>query len=426
MSKLTTLPVKGFRDIYPEQMSIRQWLFGKMRETANLFGYQECDGPILEPFDLYAAKSGEELVTQQTFSMKDRGGRDVAMRPEFTPTHARMVSARQQELIYPLRWFSIGPCFRYEAPQKGRGREFYQFDVELIGPTSPLSDAEIIAVAIKLLQSVGLTSKDVVVKINSRKLMEFKLSLLNIPKSQTPNVFRLIDKKDKMNEDAWKKYATTIGLSTDQTKNLQKILTDRDVAFESEELTEVFSTLKDMDVSSFAEYDAGVVRGLDYYTGTVFEVRDRQGAFRAVMGGGRYDNLVELFGGQPLSGIGFACGDMVLMELLEEYGKLPKFPRINPTPTRVLVTIFNESTVRDSLRMVNLLRNNNIPAELYPDSKVKLDKQIKYADRKSIPFVIIAGPNELAKQQVVFKKLADGSQQVISESQLVSLLTSVS
>lgn len=410
MDKLSTQPVKGLRDIYPEEMALRNWLFAKMRETAKLFGYQEYDGPILEELSLYAAKSGEELVKEQTFRLTDRGGRELAMRPELTPSLARMVAAKQQQLTYPLRWFSIGPRFRYEAPQKGRGREFYQFDCDLIGANTPTADAEIIAIAATLLKNLLLTPDEVVIKVNSRSMLQHKLSLIEIPQEKYAAVIRAIDRVDKVSEDKWIEMLEAQNLTHDQIKNLQQMLTDKDVAFESEALTEVLSTLADLGVREFVEYDPTIVRGLEYYTGTVFEVRDRKNEFRAILGGGRYDNLVELFGGQPLSGIGFACGDMVLLEVLKEFNLLPDTSKLHATPTTVLVTVFDESTVRASLKLANALRTQGITTELYPDFNTKLDKQIKYADKKGIQFVVVLGPDEVAREVVTIKDLKTGQQ----------------
>lgn len=410
MNNLSTQPVKGFRDIYPEDMVIRNWLFGKMRETAKLFGYQEYDGPILEEMSLYAAKSGEELVKEQTFRLTDRGNRELAMRPELTPTLARMVAAKQQQHTYPLRWFSIGPRFRYEAPQKGRGREFYQFDVDLLGVNTPTADAEIIAIAATLLKNLLLTPEEVVIKVNSRSMLQHKLSLIEIPQKKYPSVIRAIDRKDKVSEEKWIEMLKELQLNQDQIKNLKTMLGDRDTSFESEAFTEVFSTLKDLGVSEYVEYDPTVVRGLEYYTGVVFEVRDRKAKFRAILGGGRYDNLVELFGGQPVSGIGFACGDMVILELLKEYNLLPDSHKLHASPTKVLVTVFDESTMRSSLKLANALRTHSIATELYPDFKAKLDKQIKYADKKGIQFVIVLGPDEITREVVTIKDLKTGQQ----------------
>lgn len=404
--------LKGFRDFYPEKMAFRNWLFGKMRKVSRLFGYQEYEGPILEPIELYEAKSGEELVKKQTFQLKDRGGRKLALRPELTPTLARMVAAKQYKLAFPLRWFSIGPRFRYEAPQKGRAREFYQWDVDLVGINTPEAEAEIIALACRFFQELGLTSKEVVIKVNNRRFMDFKLSLIEIPKKLIPLVFRAIDKQavDKLQKQ---------GLTLKQVVELKKILSDRDFSFESEELTQNFSTLKDLGVDKYVEFDPTVVRGLDYYTGTVFEAKDRKGKFRAILGGGRYDNLIELFGGQALSGVGFAAGDIVIEEVLKDYGKYPKLEDINPNPTRVLVTVFNDFIFRQSLKAFTILQSMGITTEIYPDARAKLDKQLKYADRKGIPFVIILGPEEITLGKATLKNLSTGKQETADLNSLI-------
>ena len=318
MTKLKFQPVKGTRDFYPEQMAFRNWLFGKMREVSKRFGYQEYEGPILEPLELYAAKSGEELVKKQTFVLTDRGGRKLALRPEMTPTLARMVAQKQAELPKPIRWFSIGPRFRYEQPQKGRLREFYQWDIDILGSQAPEADAEIIAIAAEFFKSLGLSPKEVKIKVNDRKLIEQKLSFIEIPKTKIQEVFRAIDKKEKMTDGEWKDWLPEIGLNKLQIKDLEGILKDKDFSRESEELTRIFSTLSDLGVSEYVEFDPNIVRGLDYYTGVVFEAQDKEGKFRAILGGGRYDNLVEIVGGPKLGGVGFAAGDAVVEEVLKE------------------------------------------------------------------------------------------------------------
>jgi len=415
MNKVNLQPLKGFRDFYPEQMKFRNFLFGKMREISKLFGYQEYEGPVLESLDLYGAKSGEELVKNQTFILKDRGGRRLALRPELTPTMARMVAAQRQKLTLPLRWFSLGPRWRYEQPQKGRFREFWQWDVDLIGFDSPEADAEVISLACELFKSVGLSSKEVVIKINNRRFLENKLVFVEIPRKKIPEVFRAIDKKEKMTQDGWEKYLKEIGLNDLQIRGLGEILKDKDFANESEELTELFSTLNDLGVSKYIEFDPMVVRGLDYYTGTVFEAKDRRGEFRTILGGGRYDNLLEIIGGQKIPGVGFAAGDAVLEEILKKFKKIPK---LTPCSTKVLVTVFDESFYRNSLKITSQLRAKNIPTEIYLDSQTKLDKQLKYADKKGICWVVIIGPEEEKSGTVTVKNMEKGSQETIPQEKL--------
>ncbi|PJE68901.1 histidine--tRNA ligase [Candidatus Shapirobacteria bacterium CG10_big_fil_rev_8_21_14_0_10_38_14] len=418
MRKVKFPLTRGFRDFYPKQMIARKWLFGKMREVSRRFGYQEYEGPALESLALYAAKSGEELVKRQTFILKDRSGKKLALRPELTPTLARMVAQKQGELVEPLRWFSIGPRWRYETPQKGRAREFYQWDVDLIGVEPAEADAEVIAVAAEFFKSIGLLPKQVVIKINNRRFLEQKLDLIEIPNNKIQAVFRAIDKKNKMAGNEWETYLKEIGLNKLQIKDLWGILKDKDFGGESEELTILFSTLQDLGVADYVEFDPTIVRGLDYYTGTVFEAQDKKGEFRAILGGGRYDNLVEVVGGPAVGGVGFACGDIVLEEVLKKFNF---WPDLNPIPTKVLVTIFDESLYREAIQFSRHLREAKIPTELYL-TPVKLDKQLKYADKKGIPFVAILGPNEAKNKTVTLKNLKTRKQQTILQTKAIQKL----
>jgi len=406
---------KGFRDFYPEDLTARKWLFEKMRKVSQRFGYQEYEGPCLEPLALYAAKSGEELVRQQTFILADRGGEKLALRPELTPTLARMVAQKQNQLPKPIRWFSIGPRWRYEKPQKGRAREFYQWDLDLLGVETPEADAEVIAIAAEFLKAVGLTSKEVVIKVNNRRLMEEKFDLIEIPRRLIPQVFRAVDKKERMSPQKWEEWLKEIGLTNLQIKDLKGILKDKDFADESPRLTQIFSTLSDLGVVDFVEFDPEIVRGLDYYTGTVFEVCDRAGEFRAILGGGRYDNLVEVVGGPKIPGVGFATGDKVIEEVLKKFGK---WPTINPVPTKVLVTVFDESMYRNSLEIARQLRQAGVETELYLTPE-KLAKQLKYADRQKIRWAIIIGPEEAQKEEVTIKDLQTKSQKTIPQRNLL-------
>lgn len=389
-----------------------------MRKVSESFGFEEYDGPIIEPIELYLEKSSEELVKKQTFLLNDRSGKTLALRPELTPTLARIVAGRRNQLTFPIRWFSIGPRFRYEQPQKGREREFYQWDVDILGVNSLESDAEVIALAVTFFKELGLTAKEVVVKINSRKLMDFKLSLLELTPQKKKDVIKAIDRKDKMEEKEWLTYLKEIDLNELQIKDLTKILADTDYRIESPELTEVFSTLSDLGVSDFVEYDPSVVRGLDYYTGTVFEVRDRKGNFRAILGGGRYDNLVENMGGGKISGVGFAAGDVLLELLLKEYKIVPQYPKSN---TLVLVTVFDEARYRSSLLTANRLRREGVNTEFYLSAD-RLDKQLKYADKKGIPFVLIIGPDEERNNTVTVKDMINKKQETITVEKLIKKL----
>lgn len=408
MNKANLQPLKGFRDFYPEQMRFRNFLFGKMRETSKLFGYEEYEGPTLEPIEIYNAKSDEELIKNQTFVLKDKNDKSLAMRPELTPTLARMVAAKQNELIFPLRWFSIGPRWRYEQPQKGRSREFWQWDIDLIGETSLKADAEIIVVACNFLKNLGLTPKEVVIKINNRRFLQEKLKAIKISSNKINLVYKAIDKKDKMTTNDWENYLREIVGNEKQAKDLKLILEEK-VFGNFQELAELFALLKKFGVEEYIEFDPTIVRGLNYYTGTVFEVRDKEGEFRTIIGGGRYDNLVGLFGDKKIPGVGFAAGDVTLEEVLKKFSKMPKIENNN----KILVTVFDESLFNNSLTVSQKLKEKGVSNELYlnPD---KFDKQFKYADKKGIKYVVIIGPDEVKNKTVTIKDLTTGRQSTVA------------
>lgn len=417
MKKANLQPLKGFRDFYPEQMRFRNFLFGQMRQVSQLFGYEEYEGPTLEPIDIYTAKTDEELVKNKTFTLKDKNGNLLAMRPELTPTLARMVAAKQNELNFPLRWFSIGPRWRYEQPQKGRQREFWQWDLDLIGEDSLKADIEVINIAAELLKSLGLTSSQVVIKINNRRFLEKELEKAGLKEEKIKLVYKIIDKKDKMKVDEWEKYLDE-NVNQETAEKIKSILSKKDFG-DFPELVELFAELKKTEVADYFEFDPTIVRGLDYYTGTVFEVRDVDGEFRTIIGGGRYDNLVSLFGGEKIAGVGFAAGDAVLEEVLKKFGLYPDLKENK----KVLVTVFDETLMEKSAEISQKLRANGIANELYltPD---KLDKQIKYADKKGIRYVIILGPDEIKKEEVTIKDLSTGRQSSIALNKINEFFSS--
>lgn len=400
--------VKGTRDFYPEVMSIRNWLYTKIREVSEKFGYQEYEGPFLERVDLYAAKSGEELVNEQSFVFQDRGGDYIALRPELTPTLARMVAQRQNELVYPLRWWSFGPFWRYERPQKGRTREFFQWNIDIIGSQSIEADAELLAVAIEFFKLVGLTSQQVKLLVNNRRLMDAQLAKLGILEDQKRDVFRLIDRKEKLPLQEWRTYALDLGLSHDQLLGIESLLSNQTLWETSDELKRVFELLEEMGIREYVEFAPQIIRGLDYYTGTVFEAKDLDGG-RSILGGGHYDNLVANVGGDPLPGVGFAMGDVMITLVLEKYGKLPK---LESSPAQVLVTVFDPENLPQSFSLAAKLREQGLRVVWYPES-AKLQKQLKFADRAGIRFVVIYGPDEIATRQVALKDLFSRTQELV-------------
>jgi histidyl-tRNA synthetase len=418
MKRSPIQPVKGTRDFYPELMAQRVWLYERIRAAARRFGYQEYEGPILEPIALYAAKSGDELVKEQAFVLQDRGGDDLAMRPELTPTLARMVAQKQAQLPRPIRWWSFGPFWRYERPQKGRTREFFQWNLDLVGVDDARADAEVIAVAATFLREAGLDRGEVVLQVNNRRLMDGCLAAIGIEGDGKKTAFRLIDKRDKLAPAAWVEYALSVGFTQAQIDALSSLLENRELWRESQELTQLFEILEAYGVRSMVAYEPSVIRGLDYYTGTVFEARDRDGEFRAILGGGRYDNLVGDVGGDPLPGVGFAMGDVVIGLVLDKYNRLPD---LRPAPARALVTIFGADLALEAIRAAMRLREAGIDVELYPEPS-KMAKQFRYADQLKIPFAVVIGPDEAAAGKVAVKDLASGEQTTLTLDEAIARL----
>ena len=415
--------VKGARDFYPREMAILAWLYDTAREVSESFGYQEFDGPFLETIELYAAKSGDELVKEQSFVFSDRGGNLITLRPELTPTLVRMVAQRQRQLNYPLRWWSFGPFWRYERPQKGRSREFFQWNIDLIGVNSPEGDAELAAIIALFFQKTGLSPEQVTILINNRRLMDNELNKLMVSKSDHQKIFQLIDRRAKMGSADWEQYAIEVGLNSKQLDGLCTLLSDSELWKNSHELVRFFSAIDSLGFSEYVRYAPNVIRGLDYYTGTVFEAQDLKGVVkRAILGGGRYDNLMEDVGGAPLPGVGFAMGDMVISLILEKFDLLPE--RLGKSPAQVLVTVFGDEQLNASLSLAAELRVNGIRVNCYPEA-AKLGKQFKYADRIDVDFVIVQGPDEISNSEVTLKHLKTGEQKTIGRSEIVTYIRQV-
>jgi histidyl-tRNA synthetase len=405
--KQTIQPLKGTRDFYPYEMAVRNWLYENIRRVSESFGYQEWEGPFLESIELYAAKSGEELVKEQSFVFPDRGGDLITLRPELTPTLARMVAQRQKQLVYPLRWWSWGPCWRYERPQKGRAREFFQWNIDLIGVDTPQADAELVGMAVTFLKAVGLSPDQVSILVNNRRLMEDELQALEVRPEKRAEVFRIIDKRDKMSAAQWVDMALFSGLSHSQVDGLLALLSNQELWRKSERLVQFFAALDAMGLSDYVRYAPHIIRGLDYYTGIVFESWDRDGEFRAVLGGGRYDNLVSDVGGDPVPAVGFAMGDLVATLLLQKFGCIP--PTLGQSPADLLVTVFDDSSFSASIALASRLRQAGLRVALYPEA-TKLARQFKYGDRMGIRLAVIQGPDEKAAGQVGIKSLSSGEQ----------------
>lgn len=411
--------VKGTTDFYPDQMALRTWLYERMRHISENFGYEEYEAPILETLQLYAAKSGEELVQQQSYVFEDRGGDKLTLRPELTPSLARMVAKKQNEFHYPLRWWSFGPFWRYERPQKGRKREFFQWNIDMVGLDNPESDAEIIIIAAEFLKSFGLSSDDVQIKINHRELIHKQLIKIGFTEEMIPSIFQLIDKKDKMSSEKWQDFVLESGLTKNQLTILEDLFSNKELWKESETLSRIFEIVEAYGLQDYVTFDLSVIRGLLYYTGTVFEAWATAGKHRAIFGGGRYSNLVSDVGGSPLSGVGFAAGNVVLSLILQE---LELSPEYNKTPADVFVTVFNDDLLIESIKISKLLRDKNIRTA----SQLKVSKlgaQFKYADRIGSKLAIVLGPEEQDAKEVKIKVLQTGEQFTVNQTDMLKKIS---
>ncbi|MBI9045105.1 MAG: histidine--tRNA ligase [Anaerolineaceae bacterium] len=412
-NKIST--VKGAREFYPEKMAVRTWLYESIRAVSELFGYEEYEAPFLEKLELYAAKSGEELVKEQSFVFPDRGGDMIALRPELTPSLARMVTKKQNELIYPLRWWSFGPFWRYERPQKGRTREFFQWNIDLIGVDTAEADAELVAIAAMFLKKIGFKPDEVQVLINDRQLMDDELAALKITGELKKSVFKLIDRKDKLPHDKWLEFALELGLEEYQVNGINKLLDDSNLWEKSERLKRVFSILDAMGVSEYITFSTRIIRGLDYYTGIVFEAVSLKENGRSVLGGGHYANLVEDVGGKPLTGVGFAMGDVMVSVLLEKYNLVPENVSQH---TNIMVAVFNQDYIEEAYRLANELRMKSLNIICYPEA-TKLGKQYKFASRIGCDIVLVIGPDEIENEQVAIKNMKDGKQSLVDREDVL-------
>jgi histidyl-tRNA synthetase len=333
-----------------------------------------------------------------------------------------MIAAKQGELAFPVRWWSFGPFWRYEQPQKGRTREFFQWNIDMLGVSSPEADAELIAVGATFLRSVGLSPELAAIYVNNRRLMDSEFDALDIPQEKRLEVSNMVDRRTKMEPAKWDTYVLDGGLSQTQLDGLKAVLGNFDLWKKSDELVRLFSALEALGVKEYVKFDPNIMRGLLYYTGTVFEAFDTSGSVkRAILGGGRYDNLLADVGGQPLSGVGFAMGDVVMGIVLQEKGLLPEFI---PSPAPVLVTIFEESLQRESYSLAAELRSAGLNVLCYPEP-VKLQKQFKFADKMKARIVVTVGPDEAASGQVAIKNLVSGEQVIVKRETAAELIQKI-
>lgn len=427
MTALSPLPYKGTRDYYPADKRVQNYIFSTWRRVAEQYGYEEYATPLLEPLDMYAAKSGQEIVNEQTYTFTDRGDRQVAIRPEMTPSVSRLVAQRRQELAYPARLYSIANFMRYERPQRGREREFWQLNVDMFGVDGVVADAEIISLGDAILKAFGATENMYTIRINNRKVIQQMMkSYLGLDAIQSELMVKLLDRKNKMDQAEFHSQATEIfgamagpeGISKIHALLTAKSLNDlpaqvREIEAMGE-VRELFAALKKNGVTN-AVFDATLMRGLDYYTGTVFEFFDTDPENnRSLFGGGRYDGLVGLFGAEPISAVGFAPGLTTTELFLASHKLLPPFQ----STTEVYVVVL-EGGEDAAAKLAKDLRAESVKTELDITGR-KTDKQIKTALKKDIPFIIFVGEAEAEHQLFPFKVTASTEEKTLSFERIVS------
>ena len=406
--------VRGTRDFYPEEMRLRNWLFQKFHSSSLSHGFEEYDSPIIEHEELYTRKQGEE-ITQQLYNFEDKGGRKISLRPEMTPSLARMVMARSGALPLPIKWYSIPQCWRYERTQRGRGREHYQWNVDIWGMEGIEADAELLSVMVHMFTSVGLTHDDVVVRISSRKVLEEVLGSLGIEGDSFTKACVIVDKMDKLPEEAVSAQLSDLGINDSSITTIQSVLSVTELpelrdmlspdSMAVSELERLFQLLESYGISEWTTFDASVVRGLAYYTGPVFEAHDRGGELRAICGGGRYDRLIGTLGGRDLPATGFGFGDMVIMELLSEKGLLPDIS------SRVSDVVFsmNESLRGAAMEVSSKLRGAGRRVDLVLEPK-KMKWVFKHAERTGAERLVMVMPAEWDSGKVRIKDLQTGEE----------------
>jgi histidyl-tRNA synthetase len=404
----------GFRDFYPEDLSLRNHIFATWRSVACRYGFEEYDGPPLESLDLYTQKSGDEIV-QQLYAFRDKGDRDVALRPEMTPTLARMVAARVQALKKPIRWFSIPQLFRYERQQRGRLREHFQLNMDIIGEAGPLADAELMAAAVDIMRGFGLGPKDVQLRISDRRVLKALLLGGGVTEGQLPSAFAVIDRSERVPRNVLEEMLREAGYGKRETSTVFEVgaLRGQDAikagGAAAEPLSQAVQALDSMGLGDFVSVDLTIVRGLAYYTGIVFELFDAQQKLRAIAGGGRYDGLLDL------PALGFGMGDVVLGELLKERGVAPK---ASIELGAFLVAVGGDD-LPTMLQLAHAMRERGIAVE-YGLRHAGVRKQLELAAARGAARAVIIGPDERKAGLAVVRDLKAGTEAKVPLDKLLN------
>jgi len=426
--KVGTESYKGVRDFYPEDMAIQNYIFEVMRKTVESFGYSEYGASVLEYADLYKAKSGEEIVNDQTYTFRDKGDREVSLRPEMTPTVARMIAAKLKEFSFPLRWYSIPNLFRYEKPQRGRTREHWQLNVDIFGVKNINADVEVILIASKIMQNFGLKDNDFEIRINNRKIVNYILEeVYMLSKDNALKVAKLIDKKDKLEKNDFEKGIKEIITKGQEfiellnSKNFEEFvsfLPQSETEHEGiKEVRELIEKLEEAGVKNVV-FKQDLMRGFDYYTGIVFEFFDKNPKNnRSVFGGGRYDELLAIFDKEIVPAVGFGTGDVIIRDLLETYNLLPE---IKPA-SQLHICVMNNESIGYAQDLAQKIRENGVKVTVDYSGK-KIGDQFKYADKNKIPFVVVIGENEVKTGKLKIKELSTGKETEVTDENIADNL----
>jgi len=434
--KLSTKPLRGMKDYYPSDLRETNWIIDNIRDVADLYSYEEFESPSLEPIEIFAAKSSDELVNEQSFIVEKKKGERLILIPELTPSLARMITAKRQELKKPIRWFSVPTCYRYERPQKGRRREFKQINMDILGEDSLYADLEIFNIIVDIFSEFGATPEQFQIYYNNRRFIDSVCELiLNVPKEKIPLVYKILDKAGKMEDSEYEKYVLDIfqneiiiqGITKlKEATSLKDLLNQfEDISEEFydtrgyKELTSFTQLLDDAEISEYCTFSPGVSRGLDYYTGIVYEVFDTgKENIRSIFGGGRYDDLLSLFSDEKITGTGFGMGVLMFSLFLKTYNLIPEEIREPDYTDTVYIASINENVSNYALKLARMVRGEDFPCIVdYRFSNLK--NQLSKANELGVLIVLIIGPKEMEQNEVTIKNMKTEEQEAIEISALI-------
>lgn len=423
---LGTESYKGVRDFYPPDMFLQNYIFGIMRKVAKSFGYEEYNASVLEPAGLYRGKTNEEIVNEQTYTFVDRGGREVTLRPEMTPTVARMIAAKRKLLQFPVRWYSIQNFFRYEKPQRGRLREYWQLNADIFGLAGVQGEIEVISLATEILENFGLKKTDYEIRLNSRKITDYIIKkACRLQNEAAKKAAKLLDKKDKITKEQFEKelveiapeksdFLKTFFYSENFEELASRLPPDKEISEAFAELKELKKWLEDLGITNIA-LDQTLMRGFDYYTGVVFEIFDTDPKNkRSLFGGGRYDKLLSIFGVENIPTVGFGMGDVTILNALETRGLLPEYK----CPIGLALCVAEPSAASYINDLAQEFRRGGLNVNV-DYSKRKLGDQIKAADKQGIPFVICVGSEEMKSGALKIKELKTGKETALADDKIL-------